>query len=522
MNIKYIILSITILILISPAWVQAAEPWDAPDPGDPSSGDIPTPYIWVISEPSPAMVIIDNKSTGYSPFLFITTPGMHHIIVQIPGYESYTETVSLSQLEHADIEAHLIRNPTGIIVINSIQSLDIYINGEYTGKSPGVLTGIEIGTVLVEANNEDGDVVFSESIDVSDGKTTFLTFEMNDIAPETEPPQYFEMNDDALEPEPSESVTPANPSTPVTTPPSTMSQQQPQNQDQIPSPGQANGNQFPLSLFMAIAAILTGSGITYMSNRSPITPITPDRSSPEQTRDIYEDKKSQFKHQVNGTLEKIIKLESSRRMHLINPPQFSSPIYRKPIFLGISFKEAMIVFSSVIIYIVAFTISNKSILDLGNLLIFLPITVLAVIGHELSRNFFAKKYNCNSEFRIWSLGVIIMLITGAFFSSVFGKPSRSVMEDIEKQENKNKKRIVVAGPLFNIIFGLLFLVLIPIGGMISIIGVNGALVNILIGAFTLIPIPPLEGKILYSTDKLVWCLLFIPSIIGYIIIFSYF
>ncbi|MGA7076042.1 MAG: metalloprotease, partial [Halobacteriota archaeon] len=54
--------------------------------------------------------------------------------------------------------------------------------------------------------------------------------------------------------------------------------------------------------------------------------------------------------------------------------------------------------------------------------------------------------------------------------------------------------ISAAGPLLNLALGGLYLLLIPLGGVLSYVGLYGFAINVWLSAFNLLPIGPLDGR----------------------------
>ena len=147
--------------------------------------------------------------------------------------------------------------------------------------------------------------------------------------------------------------------------------------------------------------------------------------------------------------------------------------------------------------------------SLDILILFLPISFVAVgigfILHELGHKFVAQHFGFMSEFRKWTYGLILGLLTvplGFLFFApgavYFGSYGRMVT-------NEENGKISIAGPIVNIILALIFLALLMFirpymatnaGTMyiISLTLVLGFNVNSYLALFNLLPVPPLDGS----------------------------
>ena len=145
----------------------------------------------------------------------------------------------------------------------------------------------------------------------------------------------------------------------------------------------------------------------------------------------------------------------------------------------------------------------------------LPIVLLAVgtgfIVHELSHKFVAIFYNAKARFVMWAYGLLfavaLALISGGGF--VFAAPGAVYIwgKDLSRKENGI---ISVAGPLSNLIIAILFFVLSLIIFQFYVSQFMVTLfftiisVNLFLGLFNMLPIPPLDGYKVLVWNKIVW------------------
>lgn len=144
--------------------------------------------------------------------------------------------------------------------------------------------------------------------------------------------------------------------------------------------------------------------------------------------------------------------------------------------------------------------------------------ILVAVGtgfilHELAHKYLAIHYGAHAEFRAWNMGLLFALLL-AFFTSgqlVFAAPGAVYIfgEHISRKQNG---LISLAGPVTNIVLGLVFLGLVPFapneffGDLFQ----TGASINFWLGLFNLIPIFPLDGAKVLQWNALVWAGFFFP------------
>lgn len=193
------------------------------------------------------------------------------------------------------------------------------------------------------------------------------------------------------------------------------------------------------------------------------------------------------------------------------------PILRSPVFLGFSARELATIGVSVPLYTGAFAIAGRLQTDLQSVALFLAMGTVAVICHELVTIRLARYHAVRSEFRFWGLGTGILIGNAAIFGLAFGTPSRTLLKGLEALRPYEEISIMAAGPLVNLLFAVVSFLMIPCGGIIGLAGVVGFPVNILNAVFSMIPVAPLKGKVIYRSNRLVWGAIFLPIIALYAI-----
>ncbi|MBI0583099.1 MAG: site-2 protease family protein [Methanomassiliicoccus sp.] len=113
--------------------------------------------------------------------------------------------------------------------------------------------------------------------------------------------------------------------------------------------------------------------------------------------------------------------------------------------------------------------------------------------HELAHKFVAQRNGAWAEFRAYPLGLLIGVVS-ALFGFLLAAPGAVYIQGAISQ--KQNGLISIAGPLTNLGLGLAFLALglWMESGLLAIALYWIGSVNILLAAFNLLPIPPLDGS----------------------------
>ena len=181
-------------------------------------------------------------------------------------------------------------------------------------------------------------------------------------------------------------------------------------------------------------------------------------------------------------------------------------------------KEIRDLIISFIVIALGFTIlySNGDYSHIG--LVF-PVVMIGVglgfIFHELGHKFVAMHYGYYAEYELWPTGLIIALVS-SFFGFIFAAPGAVVIYS-QGMEEKTNGIISIAGPIVNIILGLIFFLILgslgdfvytEAGAIVYLICVLGTRINFFLAAFNLLPIPPLDGSKVMSWSIPIWLITF--------------
>jgi Zn-dependent protease len=149
------------------------------------------------------------------------------------------------------------------------------------------------------------------------------------------------------------------------------------------------------------------------------------------------------------------------------------------------------------------------------------------LGHELAHKFSALRYGCWAEFKLWTVGAIMALLFAVISQGnfIFAAPgavyiaSRSSYFG-EAIDRKSNGIISLVGPLVNVgaaaIFALALVGSTALGFGDVVVGHSfyflqvGLRINLLLGAFNMIPFFILDGQKVFTWDRRVWAAVAIP------------
>lgn len=131
--------------------------------------------------------------------------------------------------------------------------------------------------------------------------------------------------------------------------------------------------------------------------------------------------------------------------------------------------------------------------------------------HEIMHKIVAERYGHWAEFRYSPRGLAMAFVL-AFLGFIFGAPGATyIAGPVTPQQNS---RISAAGPLTNILIGTIFfggvVAVSPnayagtVPGLLFILFEIVASVNLILAAFNMIPIMPLDGAKVWGWNKLLW------------------
>jgi Zn-dependent protease len=123
---------------------------------------------------------------------------------------------------------------------------------------------------------------------------------------------------------------------------------------------------------------------------------------------------------------------------------------------------------------------------------------LLVVGtsfalHELFHKFTAQHFGFWSEFRANYATLALSILVAFVIRFVIVVPGATMIYGPTMTKRQNGI-ISAAGPLLNLALAAIYLLLLPLGGLLSSIGLYGFAINVWLSAFNLLPFGPLDGR----------------------------
>jgi Zn-dependent protease len=131
----------------------------------------------------------------------------------------------------------------------------------------------------------------------------------------------------------------------------------------------------------------------------------------------------------------------------------------------------------------------------------------------LSMEIVARSLGIWAEYRIWPVGIAMLLISALAFKSPFCVAGRCKFQS-PTITKKSVGLTSLFGPASILILGAVFTILLQYG--YEQLGNLGVMICLTKAAFDMFPIPPMNGKEVFSWNKVVWLSFFILSIALYI------
>ncbi len=217
------------------------------------------------------------------------------------------------------------------------------------------------------------------------------------------------------------------------------------------------------------------------------------------------------------------------------PPVYIYPVPPKR---GVQFSRTELTQLGVAILLLgaAFTVANLSPVYGGSVLLsyfsntvegiaFIFLAGLASVGlgvglHEIMHKVTAERYGHWAEFR-YSLRGLLMAFVFAFVGFIFGAPGATYISGAVTPEQNS--RISAAGPLTNIVLGVLFfagaVIVAPAAGgafapfLLYVLFAMVASINLILAIFNMLPIMPLDGAKVWHWNKGTWLAILVLALV---------
>jgi Zn-dependent protease len=158
--------------------------------------------------------------------------------------------------------------------------------------------------------------------------------------------------------------------------------------------------------------------------------------------------------------------------------------------------------------------------------------------HELAHKFVAQHYGYRAEYKASIFGLVLTIAMALTIGIVFAAPGAVMIrkplystpqptysyegddaywDRLERKMGSEDLWISLAGPMTNIILTAFFFALLMSGLLGSMLLISAAYValriNLMLAAFNLIPIDPLDGGKIFRGNPLVWAAVGVPTIL---------
>jgi Zn-dependent protease len=163
-------------------------------------------------------------------------------------------------------------------------------------------------------------------------------------------------------------------------------------------------------------------------------------------------------------------------------------------------------------------------------------TATGFIIHELGHKFVAIRRGYVAHFRLWMWGLLLTLFIAVFSMGgiVFGAPGAVYIapaamayygyDSLSRPRDPEQENMIIsaAGPGINLAFAVAFLSLFLVApsGFLATIAQFGFALNVGLGSFNMIPVPPLDGSKIFRKNLLVGLVIALPLWAMFLIVFT--
>ena len=155
----------------------------------------------------------------------------------------------------------------------------------------------------------------------------------------------------------------------------------------------------------------------------------------------------------------------------------------------------------------AFTILFAGRYELSIFMVIVISFVAVITGfllHEIGHKIVAQRYGCWAEFRAWTFGLLFAVLS-AFMGLLFAAPGAVYIRGhLSKEENG---KVSASGPLMNVVVASFLLpiwIFIPLIDELQLLISMILWLNLFIGGFNMIPVPPLDGSKIIKWNPGIW------------------
>ncbi len=118
--------------------------------------DVEFGTITINSDPTNSVVLIDNKNIGQTPIVnWKIKTGIRDVKIIHKGYVTINKGVKIEQDINSELNEVLIKKTGGVNIISQPMKSKVYIDGNYIGISPVLVSPIIIGNHQLKISHED-------------------------------------------------------------------------------------------------------------------------------------------------------------------------------------------------------------------------------------------------------------------------------------------------------------------------------------------------------------------------------
>jgi Zn-dependent protease len=130
--------------------------------------------------------------------------------------------------------------------------------------------------------------------------------------------------------------------------------------------------------------------------------------------------------------------------------------------------------------------------------------------HELAHKVTAIRFGKIAEFRA-DYGMLFIAVVSAMAGFIFAAPGAVYHRG--RSTRRENGLIALAGPVTNLVLAAVFFPLAFFDGFLGQVGNLGVIINCFLAAFNMLPFGPLDGKTVVNWSKLVFVIVFVPSVV---------
>ncbi|PSP76526.1 metalloprotease [Halobacteriales archaeon QS_1_68_20] len=136
---------------------------------------------------------------------------------------------------------------------------------------------------------------------------------------------------------------------------------------------------------------------------------------------------------------------------------------------------------------------------------------VAFLLHELAHKVVAVRFGQVAAFRA-DYGMLFLALMSAFAGFIFAAPG--AVHHRGRLTPRQRGLIALAGPVTNLALAAVFLPFALWGGpFVGLVGVYGVFINLLLGAFNMLPFGPLDGRKVLDWSVVAFTVVFVPSLL---------